>query len=80
MSGPDMTCPEPLSTARVLSIAVLLGLLALTAANLRLRGRRRVPASGVALSAVVAGLLAVTGFLGGELSYTHKVGVAEPEA
>jgi len=48
----------------------------LTAGNLALRRRcGRVPRSGLTLSAAVAGLLAVTGVLGGELSYRHLVGV-----
>lgn len=54
--------------------------LALTAANLAVRRRGGVPASGVALSAAVAGLLGVTGWLGGELSYRYKVGVMDQEA
>jgi uncharacterized membrane protein len=55
--------------------------LGLTAANLFARRDRprRIVASDVALTAAVAGLLAVTGFLGGELSYRYKIGVAEPE-
>ncbi len=51
--------------------------LALTALNLRLRGNRPVPPRGVVLSAAVAGLLGLTGWLGGELSYRYKVGVVE---
>ena len=51
--------------------------LALTALNLRLRDGAEVPGRAVALSAAVAGLLAATGWLGGELSYRYKVGVME---
>ena len=55
--------------------------LALTGLNLALRGRtnRHVPRRGVALSAAVAGLLGLTGWLGGELSYRYKVGVMEQD-
>jgi uncharacterized membrane protein len=35
----------------------------------------RVPASALALSGIAAALLAVTGWLGGELSYRERVGV-----
>jgi uncharacterized membrane protein len=50
--------------------------LALTAGNLASRRRRgRVTPRGLALSAAVAGLLGVTSYLGGELSYRHLVGV-----
>lgn len=51
--------------------------LALTALNLGLRDREDVPRRGLALSAVVAGLLGATGWLGGELSYRYKVGVMD---
>lgn len=55
--------------------------MALTAGNLAMRnGEERVSKSALAVSATVAGLLAVTGVLGGELSYRHLVGVApKPE-
>jgi uncharacterized membrane protein len=54
--------------------------MALTAGNLALRSNRNdVPPSGLALSMAVAGILGVTGALGGELSYRHLVGV-EPKA
>ena len=54
--------------------------LALSAVNLALRLIGDLEAAvapwGVALSAVVALLLGVTGWLGGELSYRHLIGVA----
>lgn len=52
--------------------------LGLTVANLALRrgSDRRVESVGLAMSALGAGLLAVTGWLGGELSYRHRIGVA----
>jgi uncharacterized membrane protein len=54
--------------------------MALTAGNLAMRtSRSDVPRSGLALSAAVAGLLGVTGALGGELSYRHLVGVDPKE-
>lgn len=54
--------------------------LLLTIANLLVRDIEAlaVPGVGVVLSAVVAAMLVVTGWLGGELSYRHKVGVMEP--
>lgn len=52
--------------------------LALTGLNLGLRGDRDgVSRQSLVLSAVVAGMLGVTGWLGGELSYRYKVGVME---
>lgn len=39
-----------------------------------------VPSLGVTLSAVVTLILVVTGWLGGELSYKHAIGVAGPPA
>ena len=54
--------------------------LALSAVSLRLRlsdEERAVVPWGIALSALTALILAVTGWLGGELSYRHKVGVIE---
>jgi uncharacterized membrane protein len=53
--------------------------LGLAYANLhRRRGRREVAVvqGGAALSAAVAGILGVTGWAGGELSYRHGIGVA----
>jgi uncharacterized membrane protein len=53
--------------------------LALAGANLALRRRDRygeVSTEAVALSALTAALLGVTGWAGGELSYRHMVGVA----
>ena len=49
----------------------------LSAASLlaRARARDRVPAAGVALSVTVGTLLLATGWLGGELSYRHRIGV-----
>lgn len=52
--------------------------LALSAANLALRRSnpsRGVLPAGLALSTLTGGILAVTGWLGGELSYRHRVGV-----
>ncbi len=56
-----------------------LAVLGLTVANLTLRrgDDRRVSRVGLGLSAMGAGLLAVTGWLGGELSYRHRIGVME---
>ncbi|MGH2381271.1 MAG: DUF2231 domain-containing protein [Candidatus Limnocylindria bacterium] len=43
---------------------------------LRLRGPRgRVPAAAMALTAGAAGILAVTGWLGGELAFRERIGV-----
>jgi uncharacterized membrane protein len=50
----------------------------LSAANLALRlrdGDRRAAAAGLAMSCAAAGILGVTGWLGGELSYRHRIGV-----
>lgn len=49
----------------------------LAGTSLLLRGRSRdgVPAAAMALSLGAAGLLAVTGWLGGELAFRHRVGV-----
>ena len=49
--------------------------LALTALNLAARGRGKPSAGTTLLSAAVAGLLGVTAWAGGELSYRHMVGV-----
>lgn len=35
---------------------------------------------GIVLSAVVAGILTITGWFGGELSYRHRIGVIETGA
>ena len=54
--------------------------LALSAVSLRLRltdEQRAIVPWGLALSALSATILAVTGWLGGELSYRYKVGVIE---
>ncbi len=58
-----------------------LTVLGLTVANLALRrgADRRVSRVGLGLSAVGAGLLAATGWLGGELSYRHRIGVMEQD-
>ncbi len=55
------------------------GVLALTVTNLALRrgSDGRVSAAGLGMSALGAGLLAVTGWLGGELSYRHRIGVTD---
>ncbi len=54
--------------------------MAMTASNLAMRRRgERVTRRGFALSAAVAGVLAVTGALGGEMSYRYLVGVAPKE-
>jgi uncharacterized membrane protein len=54
-----------------------LGAVGLSAASLalRLRDTGKVPAPAVASSLIVGVLLMVTGWLGGELSYRHRVGV-----
>lgn len=52
--------------------------LALAAVNLAIRRsdpQRGALPTGLALSAVTGGILAITGWLGGELSYRHRVGV-----
>lgn len=54
------------------------GVLVLSLGNLLLRWGAPAPAIepwGLLLSAVVAAILAVTGWYGGELSYRHKIGV-----
>ncbi len=54
--------------------------LAIWAVSLRLRltdEERAVVPWGIGLSALTAMILAVTGWLGGELSYRHKIGVIE---
>ncbi len=58
-----------------------LAVLALTVANLALRKEddRRVSRLGLGMSAVGAGMLAVTGWLGGELTFRHRIGVTEQE-
>ncbi len=56
--------------------------LAITTANLLLRAEDEQGAivpRGMAMTAVVAGLLVVTGWFGGELSYRKMVGVAGPQ-
>lgn len=51
--------------------------LGLTAANLGLRGDDdHVPFAGAMLTVAAAALLLLTGWMGGELSYRHRVGVA----
>jgi uncharacterized membrane protein len=48
--------------------------------GVRSRGERSaVVPRGLALSALSAGLLMLTGWVGGELSYRHRVGIAERE-
>lgn len=56
-------------------------LIGLTVANLALRrgDDRRVSRLGLGMTAVGAGMLAVTGWLGGELTFRHRIGVAEQE-
>ena len=52
--------------------------LGLAAASYRVRSEdpeRAVVPTGLALSAAIAGLLLVTGWLGGELSYRHGIGM-----
>lgn len=58
-----------------------LGVLGLTVANLALRRGedRRVSRLGLAMSAIGAGMLAVTGWLGGELAFRHRIGVVPQE-
>lgn len=56
----------------------ILGLSAVSLA-LRQRADRRVPAAAMALTLLAAVLLAVTGWLGGELSYRHRIGVEPSE-
>lgn len=47
---------------------------------IRLRAGNRLPLSAFALSAASAGLLLVTGWLGGELAFRHRIGVMPREA
>jgi uncharacterized membrane protein len=53
------------------------GAVGLSAAGLalRLRSPSEVPAAAIASSAAVGAMLLVTGWLGGELSYRHRIGV-----
>ena len=52
--------------------------LGLTAANLAVRGdRSRVPFAAALLTFAAASLLLLTGWMGGELSYRHRVGVTD---
>ncbi len=54
--------------------------LAISAVSLRLRladEERAIVPWGITLSALTAMILAVTGWLGGELSYRHKIGVID---
>ena len=56
--------------------------LGLSAVSLRLRladEERAIVPWGLALSALTAAILTVTGWLGGELSYRHKIGVIEDD-
>ena len=55
------------------------GAVALSLAGLamRLREPEKVPPAAMAASAAVGGLLLVTGWLGGELAYRHRVGVTK---
>ena len=57
-------------------------ILAMSAVSLllRLRSGNRASLPAVALSAASALALAVTGWLGGELSFRHRIGVPRPEA
>lgn len=59
-----------------------LAVLGLTVANLAVRRGedRRVTRVALGMSAIGAGLLAVTGWLGGELSFRHRIGVAAQDA
>ena len=63
----------------VLGNALVLGLGGISMAVRRDRGGRAVVPGGIALSAVSAMVLVVTGWLGGELSYRHRVGVTDRE-
>lgn len=63
------------AAGNVLAIAVAI-------ANLVVHWVVRTPTLGwlaVALSAVTVGILGITGFLGGELSYRHRIGQIAPE-
>jgi uncharacterized membrane protein len=64
----------------VLGNALVLGLGGISMVMRTDRGRRAVVPGGIALSAVSALVLLVTGWLGGELSYRHRVGMTEREA
>lgn len=46
---------------------------------LRLRAGNRLPLPAVALTTASAALLFVTGWLGGELTFRHRIGVAPPD-
>lgn len=58
--------------------------LGIGAASVAVRGRtrderRRVPVAGLAMSLAAGAVLLVTGWLGGELSYRHRIGVMREE-
>lgn len=65
---------KPTGIAHAAGNATIMGLSA--ASLLARRGdRNRIPGLAFALSGISAGLLLVTGWLGGELSYRHGIGV-----
>lgn len=56
-----------------------IGLAALSLMLRRRRGSAHIVPGGLLASGAIAGLLAVTGWLGGELSYRHRIGVVPAE-
>jgi uncharacterized membrane protein len=63
----------------VLGNALVLGLGGVSMALRTRDGKRAVVPGGIALSALSAAVLMVTGWLGGELSYRHRVGMTATE-
>ena len=65
---------NPVGIAHAVGNATILGL-SMASLALRRGSARRVPPTAIALTLLAAALLAVTGWLGGELSYRHRIGV-----
>ena len=68
----------PVGTAHAAGNATILGLSGVSLL-LRQGAPRGVPVLAMALSAVASGMLALTGWLGGELSFRHGIGVIPDE-
>jgi uncharacterized membrane protein len=69
----------PASWAHAGGNAAVLGLAVLSRVIRQRDERTAVMSGGLALSATAAALLGITGWLGGELSYRHRVGVMRSE-
>jgi uncharacterized membrane protein len=65
---------QPIGIAHAAGNATILGL-TLASLALRRESRTEVPPAAMAISLAASGLLALTGWLGGELSYRKRVGV-----